>query len=108
VDPIKDPKLFPPDPPTDFTLLFDRPVKVRFLGTKEEGWKERVQGVGRAVRGWLPWGPGSGTDEIRIQISLPASQAQEIYRALYRGENVVVQGLASGTQGEAPGKEASR
>jgi hypothetical protein len=107
VDPLKDPKLFPPDPPTDFTMLFDHPVKVRFLGTKVEGWKERFQGVGRAVRGWLPWGRGSGKGEIRIQLSLPASQAQEIYRALYRHENVLVLGLSAGPGGDAPGEEAS-
>ena len=94
VDPLKDPKLFPPDPPTDFTLLFDRSVKVRFLGMKAEGWQAKMQGVGRAVKGWLPWGPGSGKDEIRIQLRLPGPEAQEIYRALYQREKVLVLGLA--------------
>ena len=108
VDPLKDPKLFPPDPPSDFTLLFNRPVKVRFLGIKEEGWKERVQGVGRAVKGWLPWGPGGGKQETRIQLSLPAGEAQEIYRALYRSESVLVLGISSGPQPPASGEDASR
>ena len=93
VDPLEDPKLFPPAPPTDFTLLFDQPVKVRFLGEKQEGWKARMQGVGRTVSGWLPWGPGTGKSEIRIQLRLPAEQAQEVYRALYRSEKVLVLGV---------------
>ena len=93
VDPLKDPKLFPPDPPTDFTLLFDQRVKVRFLGEDDEGWRATMQGVGRAVSGWLPWGPGAGRKEIRIQVRLTAEQAREIYRALYRREKVLVLGL---------------
>ncbi|PYQ13040.1 MAG: hypothetical protein DMH00_05335 [Acidobacteria bacterium] len=95
LDPLKDPKLFPPDPPTDFTLVFDRSVKVRFFGEKDAGWKGTVQGVGRTVREWLPWGPGAGGQEIRVQLRLPAARAQEIYRALYRGETVLVLGLGT-------------
>ena len=94
VDPLKDPKLFPPDPPSDFTLLFDRSVKVRFLGMKDEGWQAKMQGVGRTMKGWLPWGPGAGKNEIRIQLRLPAPEAQEIYRALYQHEKFLVLGLA--------------
>jgi hypothetical protein len=90
VDPLKDPKLFPPDPPTDFTLILDHGTKVRFLGQKGTGWME---GMGRAVKDWLPWGPGSGRMETQIQILLPAERAQEIYRALYRDERVLVMGL---------------
>jgi hypothetical protein len=107
VDPLEDPKLFPPDPPTDFTLLFDRPVKVRFLGLKEEGWKEKVQGVGRAVKGWLPWGPGGGKGEIRIQLKLPGDEAKEIYRALFRSERVVLLGLPDSST-SAPTKSSAR
>jgi len=95
VDPLEDPKLFPPAPPIDFTLLFDQPVKVRFLGEKEEGWKAKMQGVGRAVSGWLPWGPGAGKGETRVQLRLPAEQAQEVYRTLYRREMVLVVGMGT-------------
>ncbi|MCI0568409.1 MAG: hypothetical protein L0Z52_09525 [Acidobacteria bacterium] len=104
VDPLEDPKLFPPDPPTDFTLLFDHPVKVRFLGEKEGGWKSKMQGVGRAVSTWLPWGPGAGRKEIRVQLRLPAERAQEVYRALYRDEKVLVLGL--GEESLTPGVNA--
>jgi hypothetical protein len=93
VDPLEDPKLFPPAPPTDFTLLFDQPVKVRFLGEKEEGWKSRMQGMGRTVSGWLPWGPGGGKLETHVQIRMPAERAQEVYRALYRREMVLILGM---------------
>ena len=91
VDPLKDPKLFPPDPPSDFTLLFDRSFKVRMVGEKTEGWS--VSGMGRRFKEWLPWGPGGGREETRVQIRLPAVRAQEVYRALYRGEKVLVVGL---------------
>jgi hypothetical protein len=91
VDPLKDPKLFPPDPPTDFTLLFDRPFKVRFLGEKTGGWS--MSGMGRRFKDWLPWGPGGGRQETRVQVRVPAERAQEIYRALYQGEKVLVVGL---------------
>jgi len=94
VDPLKDLKLFPPDPPTDFTLVFDRSVKMRFVAMDQEGWKAKIQGVGRAVKGWLPWGPGTGKDETRIQLQVPAVEAQEIYRALYQHERVLVLGLS--------------
>jgi hypothetical protein len=93
VDPLEDPKLFPPAPPTDFTLLFDLPVKVRILGEKQEGWKARMQGVGRTVSDWLPWGPGAGKGEIRVQLRLPSAQAQEVYRALYHDEKVLILGV---------------
>ena len=91
VDPLKDPKLFPPDPPSDFTLLFDRPFKVRFYGEESQGWSMR--GMGRRFKEWLPWGPGGGREETRVQIRLPAERAQEVYRALYRGEKVLVVGV---------------
>ncbi len=91
VDPLKDPKLFPPDPPSDFTLLFDRPFKVRMVGEKSEGWS--MSGMGLRFKEWLPWGPGGGRKETRVQLRLPAERAQEIYRALYRGEKVLVVGL---------------
>ena len=93
VDPLKDPKLFPPDPPTDFTLLFDRPFKVRVLGEKAGGWGMSMTGMGRRFKEWLPWGPGAGRKETRVQIRIPAERAQEVYRALYRGEKVLVVGL---------------
>ncbi|MCI0656665.1 MAG: hypothetical protein L0170_06285, partial [Acidobacteria bacterium] len=80
-------------PPTDFTLLFDHPVKVRILAETQEGWKAKMQGVGRTVSGWLPWGPGAGKGEIRVQLRLPAAQAQEVYRALYHNEKVLVLGV---------------
>src|SRR5262245_37258598 len=93
VDPLKDPKLFPPDPPTDFTLLFDRHFKVRFYGEKTGGWGMSMSGVGKRFKEWLPWGPGGGRRETRIQLRVPAERAQEIYRALYRGQKVLVVGL---------------
>ncbi|MCI0410500.1 MAG: hypothetical protein L0191_18390, partial [Acidobacteria bacterium] len=86
------------------TLLFDHPVKVRFLGEKEGGWKSKMQGVGRAVSTWLPWGPGAGRKEIRVQLRLPAERAQEVYRALYRDEKVLVLGL--GEESLTPGVNA--
>jgi hypothetical protein len=103
VDPLKDPKLFPPDPPSDFTLILDQGTKVRFLGQKGSGWKGKMEGMGRAVKDWLPWGPGSGRKETHIQLLLPAERAQEIYRALYRDESVLVMGL-----GDSPRSEPSR
>jgi hypothetical protein len=60
----------------------------------QEGWKAKIQGVGRAVKGWLPWGPGAGKHETRIQLLVPAVEAQEIYRALYQHERVLVLGLS--------------
>jgi len=93
VDPLKDPKLFPPDPPTDYTLLFDRPFKLRVFGERQEGWRSTMEGVGRAVVHWLPWGPGRGSSETRIQVRVPAAEAQEIYRALFRLERVLVVGI---------------
>jgi hypothetical protein len=106
VDPLEDPKLFPPAPPTDFTLLFDQSVKVRFLGEKEGGWKARMQGVGRAVSGWLPWGPGAGKQETRIQLRLSAERAQEVYRALYRQEKVLVLGMGQEVSATGPALSA--
>ena len=90
VDPLNDPKLFPPDPPSDFTLLFDQPFKVRMLGEKAGEWS--MSSMGRRFKEWLPWGPGGGRNETRIQLRLPAERAQEIYRQLYRGEKVLIVG----------------
>jgi hypothetical protein len=106
VDPLEDPKLFPPAPPTDFTLIFDQPVKVRFQGEQADGWKSRMQGVGRAVSGWLPWGPGAGKRETRVQLRLPAERAQEVYRALYRSEKVLVLGMGQEASVAATGLSA--
>ena len=105
VDPLKDPKLFPPDPPSDYTLLFDRPFKVRILGAKDEGWRSTMEGMGRTVSHWLPWGPGQGANETRIQVRLPAAQAQEIYRALFRLERVLVVGI--GEKESTPSSEVN-
>ena len=91
VDPLKDPKIFPPDPPSDYILSFDRPVKIRLLGEKDLGWKERFLSVGKTVRRWL--GRDGGREAIRIQLRLPAERAQEIYRGLYRGEKVLLLGV---------------
>ena len=91
LDPLKDPKIFPPDPPTDYILSFDRPVKVRILGEKEAGWKDRLGLMGKAVRQWF--GTGRGRGGLRIQLRLPAERAQEIYRGLYHGEKLLVLGL---------------
>src|SRR5262249_20714695 len=90
VDPLKDPKLFPPDPPSDFTLLFDQPFKVRVFGEKAGEWS--MSSMGKRFQEWLPWGPGGGRKETRIQLRLPAERAQEIYRQLYRGEKVLIVG----------------
>lgn len=89
-DPLKDPSIFPPDPPTDYTLTFDRPVKIRILGEKKEGWRVRLAFMERTIRRWL--GRGRGKAETRILLRLPASRAQEIYRGLYRGEKILVLG----------------
>ncbi len=100
VDPLKDPKIFPPDPPTDYVLSFDRPVKIRIMGEKQEGWRERLGSLGKSLRRWM--GRGSGKGEIRIQLRLPAEKAQEIYRALYRGEKILLLGVESPEPGAKP------
>ena len=64
-----------------------------------------MQGVGRAVQGWLPWGPGAGKNEIRIQLRLPAEEAKEIYRALFRSQKVLVLGLSE-PRTELPEKQS--
>jgi len=102
VDPRKDPKVFPPDPPTDYILSFDRPVKVRILGEKDAGWKDSLGSLRKAVRRWL--GKGSGRGGIQIQLRLPAERAQEIYRGLYHGEKLLVLGLEE-TAPQAPPSE---
>lgn len=91
VDPLKDPKIFPPDPPSDYILSFDRPVKVRIVGEKDTGWKDRLGSLKKAVRQWL--GMGKGRGGLRIQLRLPAERAQEIYRGLYHGEKLLLLGL---------------
>jgi len=90
-EPLKDPKIFPPDPPTDFILSFDRPFKIRILGEKDLGWKDRFASLGKAVRRWFGKKRERGT--IRIQIRLPAEKAQEIYRGLYQGEKILLLGV---------------
>jgi len=91
VDPLKDPKIFPPDPPTDYILSFDRPVRIRILGEKDQGWKDRFSSIGKTVRRWFR--EGRGRERIRIQLRLPAGKAQEIYRGLYRGEKILLLGV---------------
>ena len=91
IDPLKDPRLFPPDPPTDFILGFDQPVKVRVVGEKDRGWKEHYQGIRKRLRELTR--RKSGPPEMRIQIRLPAAQAQELYRSLYQGEKVLFLGV---------------
>ena len=91
VEPLKDPKIFPPDPPTDFILSFDRPLKLRILGEKDQGWRDRVTSMGKTVRRWF--GKGQDQGRTRIQLRFPAERAQEIYRGLYQGERILVLGL---------------
>jgi len=96
VDPLKDPKIFPPDPPTDYTLSFDLPVKIRVEGNKPKNVRGAIRGLGRT---WLDWFRGRGRvtgGAARIRIRLPSDRAQEIYRALYREEKVLVVGLREG------------
>jgi hypothetical protein len=100
LDPLKDPKIFPPDPPTSYTLTFEGSATVEILGEKESGWKERVTSLGKGIRQWLRRGHEKG--KLRVRIRLPAPRAQEIYRALYRGEKV----LLLGVEGGAPAAEA--
>ena len=91
VDPLKDPKVFPPDPPTVFTLSFDQPVKIQFLGEKDEGMKGFFSTLRSRLGQWLKAGRKRG--EIEIRLRLPAEKAQEIYRGLYRGEKILVLGM---------------
>ena len=91
VEPLKDPKIFPPDPPPDYILSFDRPMKIRILGEKDQGWKDRFISVGKTVHRWF--GKGRGKERTRIQLRLPAEKAQEIYRGLYRGEKILLLGV---------------
>lgn len=91
VEPLKDPKIFPPDPPTDFILSFDRPLKIRIVGEKDQGWKDRFASLGKTVRQWL--GKGRERRMFRIQLCLPAERAQEIYRGLYQGEKILLLGV---------------
>jgi len=96
VDPLKDPKIFPPDPPTDYTLLFDVPVKIRIEGDKPKNVRGAIRGFGRT---WLDWFRGRGRmtgGAAQIRIRLPSVRAQEIYRALYREEKVLVVGIGEG------------
>ena len=91
IDPLKDPRLFPPDPPTDFILGFEQPVKVRVVGEKDRGWKEHYQGIRKQLRELIR--SKSSRGEMRMQIRLPAEQAQELYRSLYQGEKVLFLGV---------------
>jgi hypothetical protein len=100
VDPLKDPKIFPPDPPTDYILSFDAPVKIRIVGEKDVGWKERFGSLRKSIGRWF--GGNRARDEVRIQVRLPAEKAQEIYRGLYRGERILVLGLEAASGGKSP------
>jgi hypothetical protein len=100
-DPLKDPKIFPPDPPTDYVLSFDRPFEIHIVGERGEGWRERLGTLTNALGRWM--GKKRGKEEVRIQLRLPAGKAQEIYRALYRGEQVLVLGV----NGPAPAVQPS-
>jgi hypothetical protein len=91
VDPLKDPKIFPPDPPKSYTLSFEGPVTIEIVGEKEGGWKDRLATFARSFRKWL--GRGRGNGKVQIRLRLPAARAQEIYRGLYRGEKVLLLGL---------------
>ena len=94
VDPLKDPRVFPPDPPTEYKLSFEpSTVQVRIKGDRRKGVHEVVRSAGSLLRDL--WGSRGESGEKRawIGIRVPAERAQEIYRALYRGEKVVLVGL---------------
>ncbi len=91
VEPLKDPKIFPPDPPTDYILSFDHPVKIRILGEKDKGWTDHFLSAGKTIRRWL--GRDRARERVRIQVRLPAVKAQEVYRGLYRGEKILLLGV---------------
>jgi hypothetical protein len=99
-DPLKDPKLFPPDPPTDYTLLFDRPLTIRIVGEQPAGWATRLKGIEDSFRAWRR--RSSGGSRFRIQIRLPADKVQEIYRGLYPGEMMLVYGIGDAGKRESP------
>ncbi len=94
VDPLKDPRVFPPDPPTEYKLSFEPPtVQVRIKGIGGRGVQEVVRTAGSLFRGLLEGRGGSQQKRAWIGIRVPTERAQEIYRALYRGEKVVVVGF---------------
>jgi hypothetical protein len=100
VEPLKDPKIFPPDPPTDFVLSFDHPLKIRILGEKDRGWRDRFTSMGKTLRRWF--GKGDEKARTRIQLRFPAERAQEIYRGLYQGERILLLGVEDLEPAEPP------
>lgn len=94
VDPLKDPRVFPPDPPTEYKLSFEPSiVQVRIKGDMKKGVQAIVRGAGSMLRGFWEGRGGSREQRAWIGIRVPAERAQEIYRALYRGEKVVLVGF---------------
>jgi hypothetical protein len=96
VDPLKDPHIFPPDPPIEYKLSFDPPsVHVRIKGERGKGVHEVVRSAGSLFRSLLEARDSSGGKRAWIGLRVPAERAQEIYRALYRGEMIVVIGFGA-------------
>jgi len=104
VDPLKDPKIFPPDPPIEYVLSFEEPVEIRVVGERRISWKSGFTAVGRAMRRWAA--RRAGKESMRIEIRLPTERAQEIYRSLYPGEKVLVLGVGSLKEGKTEGKKS--
>ena len=93
VDPLKDPKIFPPDPPTDYTLSFDQPVRIRIQGEGSGGVADALRGAGKTIRERLGAGGGGSHELAMLRVRVSAGRAQEIYRALFQGEKVLVLGF---------------
>lgn len=92
-DPLKDPKIFPPDPPTDFILSFEQPVKIRFHSGETESLEKALRGARNTLREWFE--REEGGEGTRIRLRVPGAAAREIYRTLYRGEKVLLVGVGS-------------
>lgn len=90
-DPLKDPKIFPPDPPTDFILSFEQPVRIRIHSGETESLEKALRGARNTLREWFE--REEGGEGTRIRLRVPAASAREIYRALYPGEKVLVVGV---------------
>ncbi|HEV8335016.1 MAG TPA: hypothetical protein VGR67_01190 [Candidatus Polarisedimenticolia bacterium] len=103
VDPLKDPKIFPPDPPSEYVLSFEEPVRIRVVGERRITWKSGFTALRRAMRRWVA--RRAGKESIRIEIRLPAERAQEIYRSLYPGERILVLGIGSLKEGKTEGEK---
>lgn len=93
VDPLRDPKIFPPDPPTDYTLSFDQPVKIRIQGEGSGGVADALRGAGKTIRDRFAAGSGRSQELSMLRLHVSTERAQEIYRALFQGEKVLVLGL---------------